>query len=133
MNAFLTRSVTAAIATAAVIAPLTFAGPASASGGSVTVRSTGSCTGGGVFELKAKHDDGRIEVEYEVDTNRAGQVWHVRLTDNGVTVFTGTATTVAPSGSFTVRRLIANRAGTDRIRARATLGTTRSCGGTVAL
>jgi hypothetical protein len=132
MNTFVTRSITTAVAAVAVIAPVAMAAPASASGGG-GVRVSGSCTGGGVFELKAKHDDGRIEVEYEVDTNRAGQVWSVRLTDNGVTVFSGTAKTIAPSGSFTVRRSIANRAGTDTIRARATLGTTHSCGGTVAV
>jgi hypothetical protein len=132
MNTVFSRSITTAVAVAAMTVPLAFAGPASAKGGGDAVRSTGSCSGGGVFELKAKHDDGRIEVEYEVDTNRAGQAWHVRLTDNGVSVFSGTATTVAPSGSFTVHRLIPNRAGTDTIRAAATFGT-RSCAGVVTL
>ena len=130
MNTVLSRSITTAVTVVALTAPLALAGPAAARGGGTAVRSSGSCTGGGVFELKAKHDDGRIEVEYEVDTNRAGQAWHVRLTDNGVAVFSGTATTTAPSGSFTVRRLIADRAGADTIRAAATFGT-RSCGGTV--
>jgi hypothetical protein len=132
MNTNVSRSITTAVAVAAMTVPLAFAGPALAKGGSTAVRSTGSCSGGGVFELKAKHDDGRIEAEYEVDTNRAGQAWHVRLTDNGASVFSGTATTVAPSGSFTVRRLIANRTGADTIRATATFGT-RSCGGSVTL
>jgi hypothetical protein len=132
MNTVLSRSITTAVAVAAMTAPLMLAGPASAKGGGTAVRSSGSCSGGGVFELKAKHDDGRIEVEYEVDTNRAGQAWHVQLTDNGVAVFSGTATTVAPSGSFTVRRLVADRVGADTIRAAATFGT-RSCGGAVTL
>ncbi len=132
MNTALSRSITAAAAVAALSAPLAFAGPASARGGGDAVRSSGSCSGGGVFELKAKHDDGRIEVEFEVDTNRAGQAWHVHVTDNGVRVFSGTATTVAPSGSFTIRRLITDRAGADTIRATATFGT-RSCAGVVTL
>ena len=132
MNTVLSRSITSALAVAVMAAPLAFAGPASAKGGGGSVRTSGQCVGGGVYELKAKHDDARIEVEYQVDTNRAGQVWHVSLTDNGVTVFSGTATTVAPSGSFTVRRLIANRVGSDTIRAAATLGG-RSCRGAVTL
>lgn len=131
MNPILSRSIGTAVAAVTLTAPLLLAGPASARGGGDAVRNSGSCVGGGVFELKAKHDDGRIEVEYEVDTNRAGQAWHYRITDNGVLVASGTATTVAPSGSFTVHRLVANRAGTDTIRASATLGTTRSCGGVV--
>lgn len=36
--------------------------------------------------LKAKRDDGRIEVELGVDSNRAGQTWATRVTDNGVVV-----------------------------------------------
>ena len=96
------------------------------------MRASGTCVGGGVWELKAKPDDGRIETEFQVDTNRAGQVWHVTITDQGVTVVNGNRTTAAPSGSFEVRALIPNRAGTDVIHAHATFGT-RSCTGTVRL
>jgi hypothetical protein len=133
MNTILSRSLTTAVAAAALAAPLAFAAPASAShGGGTAIRNSGHCVGGGVFELKAKHDDGRIEVEYEIDTNRAGQSWHYKLTDNGVLVASGTAKTLAPSGSFTVHRSIKNRVGKDTIRARGTFGS-RSCGGTVGL
>ena len=41
----------------------------------------------------------------------------VRLKDSGVLVWSGTRTTLAPSGSFEVERRIANRAGTDTITA----------------
>lgn len=133
MNTVLCRSITATVAVAAMMAPLALAGPASAKGrGDNAVRTTGQCAGGGNFELKAKHDDGRIEVEYEVDTGRAGQTWAVRLTDNGVAVYSGRALTVAPSGSFTVRREIADRVGADIIRAAATFGA-RSCAGALTL
>ena len=129
MNNLATRALTtAALVTGTLI---TFAAPASAShGGGGAVQDRGSCHGGGTFKLQAKHDDGRIEVEYEVDSNRAGQVWHVRLTDNGNPVFTGRARTMAPSGSFEIHKHTRNRAGSDRIHAHATLGT-RSCGGHV--
>jgi hypothetical protein len=39
----------------------------------------------------------------------------VKLADNGTRFASVTRTTLAPSGSFTVRRLITNRAGSDRI------------------
>ena len=40
------------------------------------VQRSGSCATG-VWKLKAKPDDGRLEVEFEIDTNRTGQTWHV--------------------------------------------------------
>lgn len=92
--------------------------------GSDGVRAVGTCTGRSTSELKAKHDDGRIEVEFEVDQNRNGKLWTVRLYDDGVRVYTGLRRTVAPSGSFTVHRWIPNRAGTDTIVARAVNATT---------
>jgi len=123
---------TTAAITAGLTAPVLVAtAPAFASGGG-GVRASGACTNGGHFELKAKHDDGPIEMEYEVDSNRAGQVWAVRITDNGAVVVSRHATTSGRSGSFTVRRVIANRPGTDKIHARATFGN-HTCGGAVSL
>jgi hypothetical protein len=126
------RAVGAAAGLAAVLcaSTLSAAGTAQARGGS-GVRAAGSCAvGSGVWTLKAKADDGRLEIEFEVDTNHAGQRWHVRITDNTHLVTDRYATTQAPSGSFTVHARPANRAGTDVIRARATRGD-RVCSGTV--
>ena len=124
----------AAIATAALAAGLfAAAGPANAShGGGDKVVSSGQCSQRGTYKLAAKHDDARIEVEYEVDTNRVGQTFTVRLTDNGDVIATRTVTTQAPSGSFTVHKLTANKAGTDTIRARAVHGD-NVCRGVVSL
>jgi hypothetical protein len=83
------------------------------------VRRSGRCSGASVWKLKLKLDDGRIETEYEVDQNRVGQRWSVVLRDNGRVVFRGLRSTRAPSGSFTVERRLPNRAGSDRITARA--------------
>ncbi len=124
------RSAAALVLTAAVAAPLAAAGPAQAKGGSPAIKASGTCVGGGTWTLKAKHDDGRIEVEYEVDTNRAGQLWHVVLTDNNATVLSANKRTAAPSGSFSVRALIPDRAGVDTVRAHATFAA-RSCAGSV--
>jgi len=104
--------------------------PASAKG--LEVRAQGTCSQGSAWKLKAKADNGRIETELEVDTNRAGQAFAVRLIDNGVLVWSGSRTTVAPSGSFSVARLLTNRAGTDRITATArTVSTGETCSAVV--
>jgi hypothetical protein len=118
--------------TVGLAAPLLAAAtPAFASGGR-GVGAGGACISRGHFELKAKHDDGAIELEYQVDSNRVGHAWAVRITDDGVVVVSRHATTAGPSGSFTVRKVIANRPGPDKIHARATFKN-NTCGGAVTL
>jgi len=97
-------------------------GSSSGSGGSKADRRlvTGTCTGRSSAKLKVKPDDGRLETEFEVDQNRTGVRWRVTLRRNGAVAVTTRATTRAPSGSFSVERRLANRAGTDTISARAT-------------
>ena len=110
------------------------ASPALASGGGGDVRRSGTCSVHATWTLKAKHDNGRIEVQAEVDSNRVGQVWAWRLSDDGTRFASGTARTVAPSGSFEVRRFTADRAGTDRITLRATNAATGEvCTGALSL
>jgi hypothetical protein len=130
------------MATVAASTALAASGPAYAShgaddhgghgGGKASVVRTSHSCATGVIKLKAKHDDGRIEVEAEVDTNRKNQTWSVQLRDNGVTVFKGKRTTHAPSGSFSLERRIANRAGKDTVTVRATRGRT-TCSAKVSL
>jgi hypothetical protein len=80
---------------------------------------TGNCSGSTDWKLKLSPENGRIEVEFEVDSNRVGQTWNVRLKNDGNVFFRGTRTTQAPSGSFEVRRLTNNGAGSDFIVGRA--------------
>lgn len=89
-------------------------------GGDRGKRVAGSCTDGSTAKLKVKPDDGRLEVELEVDQNRNGVTWSVRVRRDGVLVVRRSATTHAPSGSFSVEKKIANPAGSDRVAARAT-------------
>lgn len=77
------------------------------------VRVNGSCTGASDVKLKLSPEDGGIETELEVDQNRNGVTWRVVLTQNGTVVRRATTVTRAPSGSFEVRRVLVNRAGTD--------------------
>jgi hypothetical protein len=133
MSGKLVRSV--GVATAAMLAmgsAALLAAPAEAKGSDGRVEKRGTCSKGGTWKLKAKHDDNRIEWEFEVDTNRVGQKWSVKVTDNKTRIFTGTRTTTAPSGSFSVEKKTANRAGKDVIKARATRGK-NVCAGTVSV
>jgi len=90
----------------------------------------GVCTGPSDWKLKLSEENGRIEVEYEVDQNRVGDVWQVRIRHDGGLVFAGKRTARAPSGSFEVRLVQRNRGGNDVFRARAVnLRTGETCGG----
>lgn len=80
---------------------------------------TGSCTGRADWKLKVKSDDGRLEVEGEVDSNRSGQTWRWRIVHNGSVSAHGVRQTAGPSGSFSVERRLVNLAGTDRVVFRA--------------
>ena len=84
-------------------------------GGDGRVVKTGSCSDGARWKLKVKKNDGRLEVEGEVDSNVNGQRWAWVIKHNGSVSARGTSTTVAPSGSFEVERRLVNLAGTDRI------------------
>ena len=112
------RTITAgalALSSAFVVVAAT---PASAKDGDVIRR--GSCSASSDWKLKASPEDGRIEVEGEVDSNVVGQTWRWRMLHNGTVSAKGTATTTGPSGSFDVRRLMVDAAGTDTIGWRAT-------------
>jgi hypothetical protein len=89
-------------------------------GGSRATRVAGTCTDGSTAKLKVKPDDGRLELELEVDQNRAGVTWAVRVRRDGALAIRRNAKTHAPSGSFSVERKIANPTGRDTIAARAT-------------
>jgi hypothetical protein len=89
-----------------------------AKGGADVVR-TGSCSAASDWKLKLNREDGRIEVEFEVDQNVNGQAWNVKLKHNGNVFWSGQRTTMAPSGSFEVNKLTNNAAGTDSFVGRA--------------
>jgi hypothetical protein len=96
-----TTAVTLAISAAALaVSPL-----ASAKGGD-GVRVSGTCTQNSAASLKLGREDSGIEIEFEVDENRAGVPWRVTLSRNGALAVAKSATTRPRSGSFTVRHLV---------------------------
>jgi hypothetical protein len=119
-------------AVTALVGAVMAAGPmASASDGDVIRR--GSCSGRSDWKLKVGPEDGRLEVEFEVDSNVNGQTWRVRILQNGDRIFSGRRETQGPSGSFEVEHRTGNRAGTDRFLGRAVnLATDEMCVGRLA-
>jgi hypothetical protein len=115
MNSIARFTRIAPVVLVAVLAPL--AAPAVAKDGEVIRR--GACSGSADWKLKASPDDGRIEVEAEVDSNKNGQTWTWKLVHNGSVSARGTATTSGPSGSFDVRRTVVNVKGDDSLVFRA--------------
>lgn len=99
---------------------LTVAGamPASAKGNG-DVERRGSCSSGTEWKLKLSPEDGGIEVEYEVDSNQNGERWRVKIVQDGDRIFRGTRVTQGPSGSFEVRVVTSDGAGTDNFLAKA--------------
>lgn len=79
----------------------------------------GACSGSSDWKLKLSPENGKIEVEFEVDQNVVGDEWRVVMRHEGDVFFRGKRTTQGPSGSFEVRRVEQNLAGTDSFRARA--------------
>ncbi|HEU4461583.1 MAG TPA: hypothetical protein VFR75_03205, partial [Solirubrobacterales bacterium] len=110
------RALTIGIATALLaLVPL-----ASATANDADVRRGGSCTGNTAAKIKLSPENGGIETEFEVDQNRTGVTWKVVLRRNGKVAARTQATTKGASGSFEVRRVLADGPGTDSVTARAT-------------
>ena len=112
MNARRTAALAVAASTLAVVGAAAPATVAHASGGDATIR-TGSCSGAANWKIKAKPDDGRMEVEGEIDSNRSGQTWQWNLRRNGHLVTSGSARTAGRSGSFSVERRAGDSSGRD--------------------
>jgi hypothetical protein len=116
--------IAAALATLAVA--LT-ASPFALAKGREDVRVSGACTASSTSKLKLSEENGRIEVEFEVDQNRNGVRWNVSLFQNGSRIARLAKVTRGPSGSFEARVLAPNRAGKDSFRASATRASGEVC------
>lgn len=113
-----TRTRLAVAATALAIASSVMAAGTAQASDDVVRR--GACSGSAHWKIKAKPDDGRVEVETEIDSNRVGQSWTWVLRHNGNVAARGSSFTKAPSGSFSVERRTANAPGADHFAFRGT-------------
>jgi hypothetical protein len=109
----------------ALVALVPLAATATAKDGDVRVG--GSCTGSTSAKIKLSPEDGGIETEFEVDQNRSGVTWKVVLRRNGEVAARGQGTTGGRSGSFELRRVLADGPGADAISARAVSPTGEVC------
>jgi len=107
-----TSILSVAVVPVLVAGSLLVGAPALAAGGEVVLR-TGSCRQAADWKTKAKADNGRIEFQGEVDSNRTGQTWRWRIRHNGELAARGTGTTTGRSGSFDISRRLPDAAGTD--------------------
>ena len=82
-------------------------------------RARGDCSRSADWELRAKARDGRIEVRFEVDTNRRGQRWIYTIRGDGTLTAAGKRTTNSSGGWFRVLRALADPPGTTRVTATA--------------
>lgn len=108
------RRIAASLAAATALA---IPAAALASGDDAEVRQAGKCDGSSTSKIKVKQDDGGLEVEFEVDQNKTGDKWKVKINDNGKSVYKGSAVTKGRSGSFSIEKRIADLSGTDSVSA----------------
>jgi hypothetical protein len=120
------RGTTLTVAVLAALAALLLA-PAAAEAKDGDVLRAGRCTSAATSKLKLSEENGRIEVEFEVDQNVNGVRWTVLLSRNGTRFARLSRTTRPPSGSFEARALARNGVGADVIRARATTASGAVC------
>jgi hypothetical protein len=95
------------------------------------VRKQGNCSEGSDWKLKLSEENGKIEVEFEVDQNKVGDKWQVTLKHDGERFYREVKETKGPSGSFEVEKVEPNLQGDDRFVGKAlNLSTDEECKGT---
>ncbi len=121
------RTITLTTAAAALTVPLVAvaAGPASAD-----IDKGGVCSGAR-YELSVDREDGRFEVDADIDDAPAGSRWRVQLSHEG-RVYHDRVGTTDREGDLDVETLRANTAGSDTFTLKVTrVGTSRTCSATI--
>ena len=115
----------------ALVLVLLFALPATAFADD-DVRVSGTCGAGAASELRLQAEDGAIRVRFEVDGRRTGERWRIVLVHERRVVWRGSRRTRSNT-RLRMRRSIANYAGADYVRVRASgpHGNTCSAGATL--
>jgi hypothetical protein len=116
MNVPLARTIAGAAFATAV---LSLAAPPALARNDADRERRGSCSRSSDWKVKVGPEDGRLDVEGEIDSGRRGQVCRWRLYHNGSLSAHGLRTTGGRSGSFEVRRTSVDLRGTDRFTLRA--------------
>lgn len=119
-RAFSSRAAIAfvAIAACAFAVGVGEAGARDGKDGRTEVRVTGVCTASATVKLRLRAEDGRLELQFEVEHARQG-AWRVALVRERRVVWKGAATVTRASKSFEVERTVADLPGADTVVARA--------------
>jgi hypothetical protein len=103
-----------AVATVVVVgAPLAFSAAASAD-----TEKRGSCSSGARYDYEVEKDDGRFEVNFEVDSNRTNEQWRIQLWQDGKRYYSAVRTT-DHEGEADAEQNRPNTRGKDHFKARA--------------
>ncbi len=129
------RRTKAIVAGAVVMTSLLAIAPMTAAGASANpqprVARHGSCSAQADWKLKVAPENGRLQVEFEVQHATAGDHWQVTIKENGSQILSS-GKVVRPDGSFDVKHRANNTSGPDRFVARATNASSgESCVGKV--
>ena len=92
---------------------------AQAKDGGGQVRVTGVCGKGVTSELTLKSDNGSLELRFKLRHGRTGAAWRVVLVQERRIAWKGATRATGSSGSFEVRRTLADLPGADAITVRA--------------
>lgn len=92
---------------------------AGAKDGRPELRVAGVCGAGATSKLRVRSDGGTIEVRFEVDHSRAGELWRVALVHERRVAWKGSVKTSRPGGSFEVERTLQDFPGADDVNVRA--------------
>jgi hypothetical protein len=102
-------------------------------GGGSDVRVQGSCTGSTRSELRVRAEDGRLRIEFRIDTGKRYRAWSVVILRERRIVFRGTMRAGRGTDRVDVRRTIDDWPGTDKVVARASARGGQSCIATVSV
>lgn len=129
MPASAIRRLRAALLVACALAPAALAAPAHAGdheGERAEVRARGVCGRGSEARLRLRADDGRIRVDTEIRTSRAG-VWRLTLLHERRIAETARVRVTRAAGVLRHRASVPDYAGADQVRVRAVAPGGESC------
>ncbi|MEI6363041.1 MAG: hypothetical protein WCP95_13000 [Actinomycetes bacterium] len=110
----LTSAAVAALTFAAAVTPAT-AAPAKHGDSSRSVQVSAAC-GSIATTLTLRARNSGVEAEYQLDENRNGKTWKLRLSRNGQVLARARRTTIGPSGALHWRVLAVGVANTDALQ-----------------
>jgi hypothetical protein len=104
--------------------------PAAASAVEVEREKSARCSDTSRWELNLEKERGRIEMDLEIDSRRAGERWSVTLRHNDKRIYKGVRVTDS-DGEWDVDRVVTNKKGRDTLSFTATSSRGEKCSGSL--